>query len=181
MIHGWLCRKSVGILILRLVIGFVFIMHGAQKMTNNFAAWYDMSGAIAFFAQIGFASFWAYLDVFAEIIAGIAILLGVFTRYAAIALSIVMIVAIYVKLHFLGVQAAAANQAISWYVKYFQVEQEFVLLGASLALMFIGSGKLSLWRACPCQKTGVHSKVCSMVGCGDCHDGVCEKSGSAQM
>jgi putative oxidoreductase len=56
----------------------------------------NMAGTIAFFASIGFSAFWAYLVTAVELVGGLAVLLGVYIRDAAILLAIIMIVAIYV-------------------------------------------------------------------------------------
>lgn len=167
----WCKKKSTGLLILRIVLGLVFIMHGLQKMTNNFGSWYDMTGVIQFFDQIHLGTFWAYVDVFVEIIAGLMVLLGVFTRYAAVLLAIVMVVAIKVKMDLIGVQLAQTGQSFPWYLMYFQIEPELTLLLANVALFFTGGGKYSLMSLCKCHKNAGSCKVCEIGGCDVCECG----------
>ncbi len=85
---GWCCNKDAGLLALRIGVGGIFIMTGYMKVS-------DLPATVGFFATLGFAPFWAYLVSFVELLGGIAVLLGVFTRIAAKLLTIVMIVAIY--------------------------------------------------------------------------------------
>lgn len=80
---------NVPTLIIRLIVGLIFLSEGLQKYITP-----DATGA-GRFAKIGFAnpSFWAYFTGSFEILCGILILIGLFTRLAAIPLLIVMLVA----------------------------------------------------------------------------------------
>ena len=55
----------------------------------------DLQATVGMFAGMGFSAFWAYVASFAELIGGIAVLLGVFTRIGAFLLMITMAVAVY--------------------------------------------------------------------------------------
>jgi uncharacterized membrane protein YphA (DoxX/SURF4 family) len=116
-------NKSSGLLVLRIGIAAIFIMAGWMKVSN-------MEATIAGFASMGLSSFWAYVVSFSELIAGLAVLLGVYTRVAAAILAVIMIVATIM------------------------VRKDFTLLlhiSATLALVFAGGGKYSLMRkACGC-------------------------------
>ena len=79
---------NVGLLVLRIGVGAIFIFAGWAKVSN-------LSGTVAMFAGMGFNAFWTYVASFAELIGGLAVLLGVFTRLFAGILAIVMVVAIY--------------------------------------------------------------------------------------
>ena len=76
-------------LLCRLAVGLIFFSEGLQKYITP-----DATGA-GRFAKIGFAnpSFWAYFTGSFEIVCGILISIGLFTRLAAIPLFIVMMVA----------------------------------------------------------------------------------------
>lgn len=82
--------------ILRIIAGAFMFPHVAGK----FAAISTLSlhtGTVGFFAKAGFtpAPFWVYLAACAETAAGIALVLGICTRYAALAAAAVLGVAVY--------------------------------------------------------------------------------------
>ncbi len=82
-------NANTGLLALRIGIALVFIIAGYMKLA-------DMQGTVAMFDAMAFAAFWAYVVTFVELIGGIAILLGMYTRIAAFLLAIVMIVAFFI-------------------------------------------------------------------------------------
>jgi putative oxidoreductase len=86
--YSW-CNTDSGLFVLRVGVAAIFLMTGWMKASN-------MAGTIAFFASIGFSAFWAYLVTAVELVGGLAVLLGVYIRGAAMLLAIIMIVAIYV-------------------------------------------------------------------------------------
>lgn len=116
---------SFGLLILRAATGlFMLIAHGWPKL----AGFSEKSGG--FSDPIGLGSpFSLSLAVFAEVICALAVVLGVFTRVAAIPLVITMVVAAFI-IH--GDDPFA--------------KKEFALLYAIpfLTLVFTGAGKFSL-------------------------------------
>jgi len=57
----------------------------------------DMAGTIAYFGQLGFAPFLAYVVGYAELFGGIALVLGLWTCVVSIVLGIIVIVAAYVS------------------------------------------------------------------------------------
>ena len=81
----WKAGKEFSILILRLVAGFVLLYgHGFGKLSTIFTG-----QEIKFFDPIGIgANLSFYLAAFAEGICAILLMLGLFTRYAAIVLAI---------------------------------------------------------------------------------------------
>ena len=85
------CRnnKNLGILLLRIGVGGIFLFHGVQKLLN-------MDATINSFSSLGINSFWTWVAVLTEAIGGAAVLLGMWIQIAAVLLIIVMIVALYV-------------------------------------------------------------------------------------
>lgn len=79
---------DLGLLLIRVGLAVVFIAHGWQK----FAA---MDKTIGFFGTLGFGAFFAYLVAAIELLGGIAMLVGIGTHYAGLALAAVMVAAIY--------------------------------------------------------------------------------------
>ncbi len=78
-----------GALIIRLVVGLIFLTEGIQKYLFP-----DLLG-IGRFEKIGFSdpAFWAYFTATFEIVCGTLLLVGLLTRLASVPLLIVMITA----------------------------------------------------------------------------------------
>src|SRR2546428_8633597 len=74
---------DLGVLALRLVLGAVFLGHGAQKAFGAFGG-PGFAGATGFVGSLGFrpARVWAALAVGGELAAGFLLLLGVLTPLA---------------------------------------------------------------------------------------------------
>lgn len=114
---------DVGLLLLRIAVGVTFIAHGWAKFQN-------LEGTVGFFAGLGLVALFVYLVAAVELLGGLAVLLGLFTDVAGIALAVVMVGAIVlVKLSkgFLG-----------------GFEYEAVLLLAALGIAFAGPGKYAV-------------------------------------
>lgn len=77
------------VIIVRLIVGLIFLTEGIQKYLFP-----ELLGT-GRFLKIGFTNpeFWAYFTGTFEIICGIFILLGLFTRFASIPLFIIMMTA----------------------------------------------------------------------------------------
>ena len=123
----------------RLTLGIIFFAHGSQKLLGWFggSGW---SGTIQFFEQSGVPPFLAGLLIITEFFGGIAIILGFFTRLAALSLTIAMLVAIF-KVHLPN----------GFFLNWFNVpnmghgiEYNLALIGLSLSLLVWGAGNLSV-------------------------------------
>ena len=134
------CNADSALLVLRVGVGAIFIYAGWGKVS-------DLAGTVVFFGTLGFAPFWAYLVSFVELIGGIAVLLGVYTRIAAALLSVVMIVAVY---------KTWGNPQM--------MMTPFSILFSTLALKLGGAGRYALLKESCCG---------SGVSC--CVGGVCEE------
>jgi putative oxidoreductase len=86
---------DVGFLILRLVVGAVFIGHGAQKLFGWFGG-HGLSGTAQFMGSLGLrpAHFWAAVVAFAELVGGLLIALGFLGPVGPALVLAVMLVAI---------------------------------------------------------------------------------------
>jgi putative oxidoreductase len=78
---------------LRLCLGVVFFAHGAQFFLGWFGG-YGFTGTMAFFTQLGFPAPLAFLAITSQFFGGIALLLGLLTRLAALGIIVDMLVAI---------------------------------------------------------------------------------------
>ncbi len=81
--------------ILRIALGGILIPHGCQKLFGMFGGM-GLTANAALFDRIGYSPgmFWGTLVGLTELIGGILLILGLFTRFAAAAVVIFMIVAV---------------------------------------------------------------------------------------
>lgn len=130
-------RADVGLTILRVVVGIVFLVHGIQKLNGI-----DM--VTGFFTQVGIpaAGFFAWVVALVETIGGAALILGVGTHIAAVLLSVVMLVAIFGVKRKMGFTGG--------------YEFDLTLLAALVGFLFQGAGKYS-----------VDAKFCGACSCGE--------------
>lgn len=120
--------RSVAPLFLRLAIGPIFLFHGSMKLFLTPAA------AVAFFEKIGLPGFFAPVVGAVEVAAGLALILGLGTRLAAAALSLILLGALFkVKLR----MGFVTPQGPGW-------EFDLALLGGTLSLLVSGAGRYSL-------------------------------------
>jgi putative oxidoreductase len=77
-------------LLLRLALGALFLAHVSLKLFV-----FTPAGTAKFFANIGLPSGLAYVVIAAEVAAGVALVLGVWTRFVAIAATPILIGAIF--------------------------------------------------------------------------------------
>jgi putative oxidoreductase len=118
-----------GLLLLRLAVGAVFVMHGGQKIF----VW-GPRGVAGFLGPLGFPLplVAAIVLMSVEFFGGLAVFLGIFTRYAAALLAIVMLVAISV-----------VHLKNGFFLPR-GFEFTLTLLAANLALILSGPGALAL-------------------------------------
>ena len=122
--------RDIGILILRLGIGGMFIMHGWPKISGGPDTWERVGGATASLGIHFAPTVFGFLAAVSEFVGGILLILGLFMRPACIFLLITMIVASAMLLTS-GDGLLKASQAI---------EDGMVFL----SLILIGPGALSL-------------------------------------
>ncbi|HKJ92212.1 MAG TPA: DoxX family protein [Longimicrobiales bacterium] len=122
-------RARWGMVPLRVVVGLVFIMHGGMKLFS-----FGIGGTTAFMHQLGIPlpAVAAVVVTAVELLGGVALILGLFTRWAGLLLTIDMLVAILkVRLH--GGFFAPNG-----------FEFEMTLMGAALTFALLGAGAVSL-------------------------------------
>lgn len=116
--------------VLRLSLGIMFIAHALLKI-----AVFTPEGTAQFFNAVGLPSGLAYFTIAIELIGGIALVLGVYTRYVALALIPVLIGSI------VFVHGSAgwlfSNENGGW-------EYSAFLIAASLTQAMLGNGAYAL-------------------------------------
>jgi putative oxidoreductase len=132
---------STATAILRLVLGVVFFVHGAQKMLGWFGG-YGFSGTMDFFTKMmHIPAPLAFLAIAAEFFGGIGLIFGFLTRVAAFGIGMNMLVAIAIVHHNFGF-------FMNWTGAQKGEGFEFHLLVLAMAafLMVKGAGTFSLDR-----------------------------------
>ena len=82
-----------GIALLRLSLGLLFMVHGLLKV---FA--FSLSGTASFFESVGLPGFMAYVVTPMEVMGGLMLVIGLYTRWVALVLFPILLVAT-VKVH----------------------------------------------------------------------------------
>lgn len=120
--------QPVGLLVLRIALGIIFIFHGYPKLAHLRGA-NQMQG---FFVEHGLPGYFVYIAGVIETFGGSLLLIGLFTRAAALLLAMEMCVAIW-KVHL-----AHGYLAVNDY------QFPLTLAAACFALATIGAGTISL-------------------------------------
>ena len=118
---------------IRIALGMIFSAHGAQKVFGAFGG-SGLGKFIATAAPLGLwpSWFWMGSAAFAELIGGVLVLLGLFTRIGAAAIFAVMIVVI------------AGIHWGNFFVQDRGIEFPFAMLCMAIMLLYTGGGKLSV-------------------------------------
>lgn len=122
----WLDRLSAGgPFLLRLAVGGAMVIHGSQKLFG------DPGRFIGFVEKLGFPlpTVFGWAAIAAEFLGGLALVLGLATRWAAVFVAFTMGVAAFI---------AHANDGFN------KQEYPLVLMLGALSLLFSGAGAWSL-------------------------------------
>ncbi len=128
-----LLSPSTVVLLLRLVLGLVFFMHGAQKVLG----WYGgggLDGTVNFMGSMGVPPILAYVSSFWEFLGGIGLILGFLTRIWSAGLAINMLVAI-ILVH------------SGFFVSEGGIEFALTLMVIAIAIFLMGPGRYSVDHA----------------------------------
>lgn len=133
---------SVSLLIVRLTLGVIYFAHGAQKVFGWFGG-HGLRGTINYFQQnLKIPPPLAVLAACTECFGGLALVVGLLARPAALGLAVVSLVAMF---------------TVHWHNGFFLnfalepgkghgIEMNLGLLGMSLAVLVGGGGWLSIDR-----------------------------------
>lgn len=129
-------RAGYGLAVLRIVVGIVFAAHGSQKLFGAFGG-YGLAGTAQYMESLGLTPGYlmATLAGGTEFFAGLALIIGLLVRPAALGLIFLSLVAIF-SVHISNGLFMANNG----------YEFALALLGGSIAVLIEGAGKLSADR-----------------------------------
>jgi len=116
-------NKDLGILLIRIAIGLVFVVHGWDKVS-------DLSGVAIAMSSLGIPAVLAYAVAFVELLGGTALIIGVWTHWVGILLAVEIAMAI-----------ALVKISFGYLGGY---EFELTLLLSSLGITLIGPGAFSV-------------------------------------
>ena len=123
--------SDIALFIVRLIIGIIFIAHGYQKLFQ-----FGIDGVSQFLSKLGFPlpGFFALILSLVEFLGGIALLLGIFSRWAALLIGIVMIIAILtvkIKVGLIAQEGAG-------------MELDLAILANTVIILIFGPGNISI-------------------------------------
>ncbi|VEF12156.1 membrane protein [Pseudomonas fluorescens] len=130
-------RAGYGLTVLRIAVGVIFAAHGSQKLFGLFGG-YGLAGTAQWMESIGLTPGYlmASLAGGTEFFAGLALIIGLLVRPAALGLAFLSLVAIF-SVH-IGNGLFMANNGY---------EFALALLAGSIAVLIEGARKLSADRA----------------------------------
>lgn len=115
---------EIGAVILRLVLGFTFFMHGFDKFQGG------IENTAGFFSSIGLPGFMAYIVGGIEVVGGLAVIVGLGTRIISALFAVIMLGAI--------LMVKIGNGFLGGY------ELDIVLMAVAIYLFFKGNTILSI-------------------------------------
>ncbi len=121
---------DLGLLIMRVGIGLIFIMHGYAKIMGGSTQWLWLGSQMSFIGIQVYPTFWGFLAACSEFFGGILLLLGLGTRFVVFFMACVMFVATI--MHY------TQGDPFGTYA------HPLALLIVFIGLLFAGSGKYSI-------------------------------------
>lgn len=129
-------RAGLGLSVIRILVGLIFMAHGAQKLFGLFGG-YGLEGTGQWMESIGLAPGYlmALLSGSAEFFGGLALVIGLLARPAALALTVTLVVAIF---------SVHINNGL--FMSNNGYEFALALLAGTVAVLIEGAGRWSLDR-----------------------------------
>jgi putative oxidoreductase len=136
--------ERLAVLILRLFLGFAFMMHGSQKVLGAFGG-PGIAGVAGMLTKLGLepAQILAWVLSITEFVGGICLVLGFLTRFWAAGLVIDM-----------GVAIAKVHMPNGFFASKNGFELPLALGVMALVILLTGPGSLSVDRATGIEKGG---------------------------
>lgn len=133
-------QNDFGVFVARIVLSIVFIPHGSQKLLGLFGG-NGFGATMEYFTSSGMPAVLAFLVIMAESLGSLALLLGLFGRFMAFGIGMVMLGAIFMVhlqngffMNWFGTQKGEG------------FEYHLLALGLALVIMIKGSGMFSIDR-----------------------------------
>ena len=123
-------NENTGKLILRLMLGFLILMHGVSKLTNGID-WLDER-----LIASGLPVFFKYGVYVGEVVAPVLVVLGFYTRAGAWLIAVNMLFAIGLA-HWGEVFAVTENGSLA-------IEKQYLFMFSAIALALIGPGRYAI-------------------------------------
>lgn len=123
-VSSFFYNRTVGLLLLRVAAGAIFVGHGFTKMS-------DMSSTMILFDAYGLTPFIAIVIAWVEVLGGVSLILGIAPRIAAAILGLEMLIA-----------AIALGRSTG----FSGVELELLLAVVCFGIMTLGSGRYALYK-----------------------------------
>ena len=124
--------SDIILLIGRVLLGWIFVRSGYGKI-------FDIPAYAATFPGRGLPTFLAYIAVPSEFFGGLALMFGFATRYAAVVMTIFMLVATFSTHRYWEFADAAARRAQDG-----NFYKNLAMLGGILFLFVVGPGRFSI-------------------------------------
>ena len=121
------------VLVARILVGWLFLTNGWAELMN-------MQGAVNYLAslQVPNAAFWVWPAMGAEILIGVALMLGIATRYVSLFTFAYLIIATALGHRYLEYPAAQQGNQYAHFCK------NLAIMGGTLLLYWTGGGRFSL-------------------------------------
>ncbi len=126
--------------VIRLALGIIFFMHGAQKVLGLFGG-QGLTATVQGMTGMGLPAALAYLVCFGEFLGGTALILGLLFKPAALGIMIIMIGAI-----------ATVHGKNGFFSSNGGYEYNLALIAMCLGLIFGGPGRMAVDNYWCCKK-----------------------------
>ena len=122
------------ILVARLLIGWLFLTNGWAKLGSG------MPGGITYLTALGVPNpaFWIWPAMFAEVIIGVTLILGIATRYMSLFTVAYLIIATALAHRYWGYPAAQQGNQYAHFCK------NLAIMGGALLLYVAGGGRFAI-------------------------------------
>jgi len=130
MLRRVLRDKDLGLLILRLGVGILFVFHGAPKLFGGLSTWEKLGTSMSHIGIEFYPIIWGFMAALTEFVGGILLGLGLWVKKVSMLLTITMIIA--------SISLIAKD---SGFVAY---SHPLKMIFVFASLVFMGGGKYSL-------------------------------------